>query len=439
MTTLIMIAQLILGLSILVALHELGHFIAARAFGVKVEKFYIFFDFWNIKLFKFKKGDTEYGIGWFPLGGYVKIAGMIDESLDTEKLKQPPQPWEFRSKPAWQRLIIMCAGVIVNVILGIILFTFVILHYDKEYLANETLTEGVYAYETARMVGFQSGDKIVSVNGSSIERFKDALALNIFMGGKMVVERKGQQVEINIPDTLYKTISANGKGTFLAPLNYAFKIDSLVPEGNAIKAGVKLNDKIIAMDSTPIASWGQFSEMVKGAKGKTYQAKILRDKDTLSLTLTSDTSGLIGIYAHNPYTFKSYNLISAIHYGLKDAWDMTSANLRGLGKIFSGKVKATDSVQGPIGIAKIYGGEWDWQRFWFITGLLSLILAFMNILPIPALDGGHVLFLLFEMITVRKPSDKFLEYAQIVGMVILFSLLLYANGNDFWKWYQGKF
>ncbi len=433
MTTLIMIAQLILGLSILVALHEMGHFIAARAFGVKVEKFYIFFDFWKIKLFKFKKGDTEYGIGWFPLGGYVKIAGMIDESLDTEKMKEPPQPCEFRSKPAWQRLIIMLAGVIVNAILGIILFTFVLLHYEKEYLPNEALTEGVYAYETARAIGFQSGDKIVSVNGNAIERFKDALAPTIFMGGKVVVERKGQQVEIAIPDTLYKTISTNGKGLFLAPTNYSFKVDSVLPEANAAKAGIKPNDRIIALDSNIVTTWGQFSELVRGSKGKTFQATIIRNIDTLTFPLSVDTIGMIGITAKIPYANKSYNIISAIHYGFKDAWDMSVANVKGLGKVFSGKVKATDSVQGPIGIAKIYGGVWDWQRFWFITGLLSLILAFMNILPIPALDGGHVIFLTIEAITGKKFSDKFLERAQIVGMVILLAIMAFAIGNDLYK------
>ncbi len=434
MSTLIMIAQLILGLSLLVFIHELGHYLAARAFKIRVEKFYLFFDAWNVKLFKFKKGDTEYGIGWLPLGGYVKIAGMIDESMDKEQLKQPPQPWEFRSKPAWQRLIVMLAGVIMNLIAGMIIFTGVILHFEKEYLPTNQLTSGIYAYPAGREIGFQTGDKILNVNGKSVERFKDVTSANVMMGSTIAVERNGKTVQIPVPDTLYRIYNKKIRDFFIDAHNFPFKIDSCHPGSNAEKAKLQANDKILKLDTFHIHSFGNYREASWIMKGKTVPMQVLRGKDTLTLSVNIDTTGIIGIAIPKiPYQLKEYTITSGVKYGISDAMNNLWANIRGLGKIFSGKENASESIQGPIGIATIYGGIWDWRRFWIITGLISVVLAFMNILPIPALDGGHVIFTTWELITRRRLSQKFLERSQVVGMVLLIALMVFAVFNDVWK------
>lgn len=433
MNVLIMVGQLILGLSILVILHEFGHFIAAKAFGIKVEKFYLFFDAWGIKLFKFKKGETEYGIGWLPLGGYVKIAGMIDESMDKEQMKKPPQPWEFRSKPAWQRLIVMVAGVVVNAILGVIIFAFLLFHYEQ-YLPNKQLqNDGIYAYKLAKDIGFKTGDKVYSINGKEVIRFKDIKSTNAILGSTVTVNRNNSFVDITIPDTFYKNFKKSNK-LFIEPLNFPFYVDSVIKDFPAAKSGIIKGDKILKIDSTQITSWGQFTEIISSEKGKEVNMAVLRNNDTLNLNLTIDTSGVIGIFrSPMPYKLMSYSFSQALKFGYKDAYNLLAANIKGFGKIIKGEEKASESIQGPIGIATIYGSNWNWHRFWFITGLLSLILAFMNILPIPALDGGHVVFLTIEAVTRRKIPDKFMEYAQIVGMVILLLLMAFAFGNDIFR------
>ncbi len=437
MNGLIMAAQLILGLSILVVLHELGHYLAARAFGIRVEKFYLFFDAFKFKLFSFKKGDTEYGIGWLPLGGYVKISGMVDESLDREQLKKEPQPWEFRSKPAWQRLIVMLGGVTVNAILGVILFAFVLLHYNRAYLPNDSVKDGIYAYELGRKAGFLPGDKILSVEGRKVERFKDILSTKAFFGTDIMVQRGQDTVHIEVPKDFYRMLSASPGARIIGPENYRFAVDSVVPDLNAAAAGLLAGDSILMLDSLNVSSWGAFSEMIQGKKGETVEMMIRRDTALLSLQVTVDSSGIIGFYARSQeYETKPYHVGSAIRYGFKDAMDILTANIKGFGKILSGKEKASESLQGPIGIAQIYGSIWDWSRFWFITGLLSLILAFMNILPIPALDGGHVIFLTIEAITGRKFSDSFMEKAQLAGMIILLGLMAFAIGNDIFKLFK---
>jgi regulator of sigma E protease len=432
MTGLIMAAQLILGLSILVVLHELGHFLAARAFGIKVEKFYLFFDAWGVKLFSFKKGDTEYGIGWLPLGGYVKISGMVDESMDKEAMKQPPQPWEFRSKPAWQRLIVMVAGVTMNAILGVAIFSFSLFHYAKKYLPNEEIKEGIYAYELARYVGLETGDKVIAINGKSFERFEDLLSTRVMFGATLTVDRNGRKVDVQIPDSLYRTITRAGRGKFIGPDNVAVVVDS-VPKGtNADKAGLRAGDKIIAINGMP-ASFGQLrEENIKNINNK-VELTINRDDQTIILPVQVDSNGILGFSHHNPYKGKDYTLGKAICFGASDANEALVGTVKGLGKVFSGQEKASESIQGPIGIARIYGGIWDWARFWSITGLLSMVLAFMNILPIPALDGGHVIFLIIEAVTRKKFSDSFMEKAQIVGMVLLLCLMVFAFGNDIRK------
>ncbi len=440
MNGLVMTAQLITALAILVTLHELGHFLAARAFGIKVEKFYLFFDAWGFKLFKFKRGETEYGIGWLPLGGYVKIAGMIDESMDKEAMKLPAEPWEFRSKPAWQRLIVMIAGVTMNVILGVVIYSFVLLHYEKNYLPNDAVKDGVYAYNLGRDVGFKTGDKIIAINGKPFERFVDALGSRVLFGATITVMRDGKNMEITVPDDFYKTVMKEGKGRFLGPDNVQFTIDSIAKGGNADKAGLTKEDKIIVVNNDTIKCEGQLKDAIHSNFGKEIGMTVIRNNEPKQMKVQVDTNGTIGVYLNpnfpftqSAYAMKDYTLVSAFRYGTSDAMEAMISNIKGLGKIFKGKEKVTDSLQGPIGIATIFGGIWIWKWFWTLTGLLSMILAFMNILPIPALDGGHVLFLLIEMITGKKFSDKFMEKVQIVGMVILLSLMVFIFGNDIWK------
>lgn len=441
MTGLIMAAQLIMGLSILVTLHELGHFLAARAFGIKVEKFYLFFDAWGVKLFSFTRGETEYGIGWLPLGGYVKIAGMIDESLDTSQLATEPQPWEFRAKPAWQRLIVMIAGVTMNVILGVAIFSATLLNYKKDYLpiAEVNRNEGIYAYKLGRDLGLQNGDKIVAINGKSFERFDDLISTRVLFGATLTVERNGQQLEVTVPDNFYRTINASGPSTFIGAGNIYYEVTNVVDSFPAKQAGVKVGDKIKSLDGQPIVDGNQLIDYVSKLKGKQITLGIERDKQQVTITSNIDKDGKLGIM-YNPspiinpvYKNVPYTVSTAVAFGWSDAIEALVSNAKGLRKIFTGEEKATDSVQGPIGIAQIYGGKWNWPRFWAITGLLSMVLAFMNILPIPALDGGHVVFLCIESITRKKLSDKFMERAQIVGMVLLLALMAFAVGNDVWK------
>lgn len=442
MTGLIMAAQLILGLSILVTLHELGHFLAARAFGIKVEKFYLFFDMGGFKLFKFKKGETEYGIGWLPLGGYVKIAGMIDESMDTEQMASEPQPWEFRAKPAWQRLIVMIAGVTMNVILGIIIFSFTLLHYKKDYLPNEQVVngDGIYAYRLGKELGLQNGDKIIAINGKDFERFEDVLSTRVIFGSTLTVVRDGQTLEVNVPDNFYHSVNGAGRMNFIGLGYLQYEIGSVTPGGEAEKAGIKAGDKIVAINHEKILDSELLTNTLGNLKGKSVDLSIIRNGKEMVITSGVNKEGKIGIgfrelsYEVNPkYKNKPYTVGSALAFGYSDAVEALVSNAKGLSKIFTGKEKASDSVQGPIGIAQIYGGAWNWPRFWAITGLLSMVLAFMNMLPIPALDGGHVIFLAIESVTRKKLSDKFMERAQVVGMVILLALMVFAIGNDVWK------
>ncbi len=441
MTGLIMAAQLILGLAILVTLHELGHFLAARAFGIRVEKFYLFFDAWGIKLFSFTKGDTEYGIGWLPLGGYVKIAGMVDESLDTEKLAQEPQPWEFRSKPAWQRLIVMLAGVTMNVILGVTIYSYNLLHFKQEYLplAEVNKHEGIYAYKLGRDLGFQNGDKIVAINGKPFERFEDATSSRVLFGATITAVRNGQTIEVEIPDNFYRTLSAEGRWNFIGTGHLKYDVNEVLPGEPAEKAGLKKGDAIIAIEGNPILDYDDLKNKLDNLKETALHLTIDRDNKIIPIVCEVTPKKKIGVgysASINPnadYKMKPYTFATALKFGYRDAVEALVSNAKGLRKIFTGEEKASDSVQGPIGIAQLYGGEWDWARFWYLTGLLSMVLAFMNILPIPALDGGHVIFLAVESITRRKFSDKFMERAQIVGMVILLSLMAFAVGNDVWK------
>lgn len=438
MTILIMVAQLILGLSILVLLHELGHYLTARMFGIRVEKFYLFFDAWGVKLFKYTYKGTEYGIGWLPLGGYVKIAGMIDESMDKEQMKQPVQPWEFRAKPAWQRLIVMIGGVTVNLVLGVILFTIVILAFEKKYVPMSALDKGIYAYDLGRKAGFQTGDKILSINGENIVRYKDAASPMLILGAEIKVERDGQVRTIQVNDEFYGEFKKSKDKKMFEPYIADCTLDSILPGRPAAKAGMLKNDRPLAInDSILIDAWGTFNENIKKNANKQLKLTVLRNAEKIELAITPDSLGLIGAVSVDPkLATMSYTFSQAVKYGWKDAMDMLVLNVKGMGKIFSGEEKATESVSGPIGIAQIYGGIWDWHKFWYITGLLSLILAFMNILPIPALDGGHVIFLVIEAVTGKTFSDKFMENVQMVGMVLILGLMAFSFGVDIFKLFR---
>jgi regulator of sigma E protease len=439
MSALTMAAQLILGLSILVTLHELGHYLAARAFGIRVEKFYLFFDAWSIRLFRFKKGNTEYGVGWLPLGGYVKISGMIDESLDKDQLASPPQPHEFRSKPAWQRLIVMIAGVTMNVLLGIALFSFNLLYYKKEYLPNSEVKHGIYAYALGRELGLQNGDKIIAINGKTFQRFEDVLSSRIMFGATLTVERHGQWIDIHIPDNFYKRFTGQSLNNFIGIGELSYYVRAVMPGEPAQKSGVKSGDTLLQINHVAVTELENIRKAISENAGKNIILTVKRQEEILDLTVPVSDKGTIGIAytaamkMPDNYAMKKYNVWSAFRFGTSDAFESLISNAKGLQKIFTGEEKASESLQGPIGIATIYGGTWDWAKFWAITGLLSMVLAFMNMLPIPALDGGHVIFLLIETITRKKFSDKFMERSQIIGMIILLTLMIFAVGNDIWK------
>lgn len=439
MEQLVMAGQLLLGLGLLVFIHELGHFLAARAFGIRVEKFYIFFDFGGYKLFSTQIGDTEYGIGWFPLGGYVKIAGMIDESVDKEFLNTEPQPWEFRSKPAWQRFIVMIGGIAMNIILGILIFAFWLKVYKQGYIEVQKVNDGIYAYELAREVGLQSGDKILEVNGKPLVRGSDLSSMKIFFGAVLTVERNGKQIFVDLPDEMFQRFTG-AKDRFITLENYSFYVDSVLPESAAAKAGVLENDKFLAVNNTDVTSFGAFREALLNNAGKDVKITVLRGGEKIVLNASVTADGTMGFLAtpenKNNLPFKEYTVTEAFKYGTKDGFEAIYYNAVGLGKIFTGKVKATESVQSPIGIAKIYGGTWDWARFWYLTGLISFILAFMNLLPIPALDGGHVVFIIIEVIQGKPVNEAILEKAQVAGMIILLALMAFAFGNDIYKMFS---
>lgn len=437
-----MILQLILSLSILIVLHELGHFTPAKLFGARVEKFYLFFDPW-FSLFKVQKGETEYGIGWLPLGGYVKISGMIDESMDKEQMAGPPQPWEFRSKPAWQRLIIMLGGVTVNFILGFLLYGMVLFVWGEEYLPTENVKYGIHADSLGVELGLQTGDKVLTVGETPFEKFNDRLVVReiiINSAETITVERDGRQTDLPVdPKFITELSSSKNKGKALFSARHPFVINEVGDDSPAQKAGLQKGDKVIALNNTPTPFYDQFADIAKTLGGKQVPLQVEREGDgTLDLVITPSEKGRIGVYREPvPYFFdterQEYTVAEALPAGVAKGWNFLADQVKAFGQIFKGKIAASESLGGFGTIAKMYGTEWNWERFWTMTAVLSLILAFMNLLPIPALDGGHVMFLLWEMITGRKPSDKFLEYATIIGFVIVLSLVVYANVLDFFR------
>ncbi|MFN3529797.1 MAG: RIP metalloprotease RseP [Bacteroidia bacterium] len=439
MTVIIMIAQMLLGLSLLVLLHEWGHFAAARAFKIKVEKFYVFFDAWGKKLFSIKRGDTEYGIGWLPLGGYVKISGMVDESLDTAQLKSAPQDHEFRSKPAWQRLVVMLGGVTVNALLGVVIFSGMLIYWGEKYIPNTALEDGIAASELAQELGFETGDKLISINGVEIVRFDEIVSSKVLLGEntRIGIQRGTEAMEIILPQNFTRRIlDSDDKSVFVSP-RLRFSVGEVIKGMPAEEAGFMAGDRIIDINGIPISYFDELQSQLKTVSGQTADIAVLRDEETIMLSVAVSEQGTIGFY---PVTeplaigFKKYSFLAAIPAGANMAWRVVADNVKGFGKVFSGDIPVEKSIGGPIAIAKkMYGGEWQWYRFWMTTGLLSMILAFMNLLPIPALDGGHVMFLLIEMVIRRPLGEKVMLAAQYVGMVIVIALMIFAFGNDIWQ------
>lgn len=426
--------QLLLSLSILVVLHELGHFIPAKLFKTRVEKFYLFFDPW-FSLFKIKKGETEYGIGWLPLGGYVKISGMIDESMDKEQLAKPPQPWEFRAKPAWQRLIIMIGGVTVNIILAFFIYAMILWHWGETYLPTAAAKYGVVTDSLARSIGMKDGDKILTIDNHHVEAFEAIPGDVILSEAKSIqVERDGKAINLPIPAGFTRQLLKQ-KSPFAMP-RLPYIADSTLPGSAAAAVGVKSGDRLIAINGQSVPYYHEFATEIRKHKSENVIVTVVRGNDTLNLAAKLNEKGTFGVYPRDPFEYKvkKYTLLESFPAGFHKSIDKLVKYVQQLRLIFVSKeVKVSESLGGFMTIAKLFPDAWDWQMFWEMTAFLSIILAFMNILPIPALDGGHVLFLLYEIVTGRKPSEKFLEYAQIAGMLILFGLLIFANGLDVWR------
>lgn len=434
-----MAGQVILALSILIILHELGHFLAARMFGIRVEKFYLFFDAWGVKLFKFNYKGCEYGIGWLPLGGYVKIAGMIDESMDTEQMKEEPKPWEFRSKPAWQRLIVMLGGIIVNVIVGIVVFWMLTFAYGESDIDNSKLTNGIVPGVIGKQIGLKTGDKILEVNGKKAINFTDLVSSEVLLGDAVLkVDRGGQTLDIKVPSDILNAVADHKKNEFVEPRSLMMGVSNVVSGSEAERMGLQKNDSIVAINGQSVVYFDEFKDVIKQQVGKEVTLDVLRGTDSVQLTGKVSSDATLGFNAKPDPSWilltREYSLGAAFPVGVNKAFSVITDNVKGFGKIFKGDVRADKALSGPIGIAKLFGAEVNWVKFWGLVGMLSMALAFMNLLPIPALDGGHVVFLLVEMIQGKPLSDAFLEKAQMVGFFILVALMIFVFGNDILKW-----
>lgn len=436
-------AQFILSFSILILLHEFGHYITAKWFKCRVEKFYLFFNPW-FSLWKKKKGETEYGLGWIPLGGYVKISGMIDESMDKEQMKQPAQPHEFRSKPAWQRLIIMLGGIIVNIILAILIFIVILWVWGKEYLPPQNAKYGIVADSLAQKVGLKDGDIILKVGGKEVKNILHIRKDIVYNEGPdiITVKRGDSLVSLSYDDKLRRKLNTRDAGDF-ASVRIPFIISKFGKKSTGEKAGLQKGDRIIGVNNTPALFHDEYLDLVKDKKDVDISLKVLRGNDTLEKSVRLDKDGKLGVNIETDlkklgFTTEKvkYNFFQAIPAGFRECWSTLGNYMKGLKQLFNGKAKASESVGSVFSIGGIYPGEWDWHIFWTLTAVFSIILAFMNVLPIPGLDGGHALFTFAEMITGRKPSDKFLEYSQIVGMVLLLGLMAYALGLDIFRMFK---
>ena len=436
MEILIKVVQFFMSLSLLVAIHEFGHYLAARIFKIRVEKFYIFFDPW-FSLFRWKRGETEYGVGWLPLGGYVKIAGMIDESMDLEQMQAPVQPWEFRAKPAWQRFIVMIAGVTMNVLLAMIIYSGIRYVSGESYMANEDVKWGYVFNDTAKAMGFKDGDKVVSIDGNAIDDVNDIRAQLLLTkdARTVVVNRGGEQVEFTIPFESLLKMRRNRQYEDLYTLRVPFIVDSLASE-SAQAAGLQVGDEVVACNGEQVDVPTMTDLLQNRYKGDTVTLSVLRSGAISELRVPVNADGKIGVLLKSdifqPRT-KTFTLLEAVPAGISMVGETISEYWQQLKLIFQPKTKMYEELGGFIAIGNIFPSEWDWLRFWSMTAFLSVMLAVLNILPIPGLDGGHALFTLWEMLTGRKASDKFLEIMQYIGFALLLALVIYANGNDIYR------
>lgn len=440
MDTLIMVGQLLLGLSILVGLHELGHLLTAKMFGMRVEKFSIGFP---PKIAGFQYGETEYSIGAIPLGGFVKISGMVDESMDSEQMAGEPQPWEFRSKPAWQRLIVMLGGIIVNVVTGIVIFVILVYNNGETYYSRDQVVEnGIVALEIGESIGLKTGDKILDINGEPYQSLGDLTAGSALLSenGYYTVVRGGDTIKVDIPRGFINSFNSQEAMNNFVEIRFPFELKVIDKGGAADKAGITTDDKILSVNGQPITYFDELQSVLSRNKNAETDFELLTSSnDTIHTMVAVTDHGTVDILV-NPMidmVQRKYGFTESLKKGTAKAFTVVIVNAKAMGKMFTGEV-STKNVSGPIGMAKIYGDTWNWTKFWTITGLISMILAFMNLLPIPALDGGHVIFLLYEMISGRAPSDRFLENAQKVGMVILLALMVFAIGNDVLKLFTGE-
>ena len=440
MEILVKVLQFFMSLTLLVAIHEFGHFIMARIFKIRVEKFYIFFDA-GFSLWKKKWGDTEYGLGWLPLGGYCKIAGMVDESMDKEQLASAPQPWEYRAKPAWQRFLVLAAGVTMNVILAFFIYCGISFSYGSQYISNEDMIYGYEFSQSAEQLGFQDGDRIVTIGGEKVENINSIL-------GKILLAKEGCEVEVIRGGVEHKFLLNNEilnlmrkdntfeKERLYSPL-IPFVVDSIASPA-AAEAGLQKGDRIIGIGEESLPYFNHYADRLAKLAGRTADIKVLRGADTLSLALPVNAEGKLGVITENFFKVRTekYNFFQAIPAGarltaktIKNYWDQ-------LVLIVKPDTGLYKHVGGFIAIGNIFPSEWDWHQFWSMTAFLSIILAVMNIIPIPGLDGGHMIFTFWEMITGRKVSDKVLEVAQYIGMALILALVLFANGNDIYKLFR---
>lgn len=434
----IQIAQILFILSVLVILHEFGHYIAAKIFKVRVEKFYLFMDA-GFSLVKKKIGDTEWGIGWLPLGGYVKLSGMIDESMDMEQMKQEPQPWEFRSKPAWQRLIIMLGGIIVNIVLAITIYTIMYATVGQKYIATDVVQQNGLAFgEVGKSVGFKNGDKIIAIDGNPVQPKFNRVVIDVLLGDKVTIDRNGKTEIITLTDEQKgKILGSEGRNFTSARFKESI-IDSILKKSGAEKAGLKKGDKIVAINGTPFTYFDEFSDALKLAK-KPVEITVIRNNDSLQLKASTDAEGKLGIFTTSQIDKSKLEVVNhlsffnAIPVACKESWQLLVYNVKQFKLILKPKTGAYKQVKSPIGIARMLPDVWDWEFIWGFTALFSIGLAFMNLLPIPGLDGGHALFTIVEMITGKTLSEKASGYVQTGGMIILLSLMALTFGKDIYQ------
>lgn len=470
MTTLIIAAQLLLSLTILVTLHEMGHYLPAKWTKTKVEKFYLFFDFlfpvstvlpyslvrWIrnapenkttffenkalVNFYRTGNDETEYGLGWFPLGGYVKIAGMVDESMDKEALALPPQPYEFRSKTTWQRLAMMIGGVVVNFILGIIIFGFVLFHYGEKYVLNSSVKDGIYADSLGMKIGLKDGDKILTVNGKPFEKFEENMVVKeIVINGanSILVNREGKEESLSVPNGFSAELASyENKDKDLFGPRFPFIIGNIDEKMGAAKAGIMKGDRLIGVNGQSMTYFHEFRRAFAKNKNQTVNIQLLRnEKDTLTVAAALNEKGQLGVNPAELETFfkierQKYSILECFPAGAMKGINLIGDQIKAFGQMFKGNIKASESLGGLGSMAKMFSPNWDWEQFWRMTAILSFVLAFMNLLPIPGLDGGYVVFLIYEMITGRKPNDKIVEVATTIGLMLLLGLMLYANGLD---------